>query len=95
MKDCVSTLYELARRREPCFAASDTEQWEVQRREEALRQLKAAAPELRHQIFELSDADNILESFRCRHAFRLGLDLGLSLSRELQELQQEDAPTPP
>lgn len=84
MKDCIPALFDLIHRRYPYQPESPTERDEAQRREDALRSLKEAAPELRHQLFELTDADNILSCFRAHHAFRLGLGLGLSISREAE-----------
>jgi len=56
--------------------------------QETLRRFQAAkaAPipeELRHTCFELTDSLDILSYYKAHHAFLLGLDLGLSLSREL------------
>ena len=69
---------------QPYQPESPTEQDEARRRDEALQFLKEAVPELHHQLFELTDADDILSCFRALHAFRLGLDLGLSISREVE-----------
>ena len=40
-------------------------------------------------LFHLTDSMEILASFQACHAFTLGLDLGLSLSRELSQFQEE------
>ena len=58
--------------------------------QETLRRFQAAKTspipkELRHTCFELTDSLDILSHYKAHHAFLLGLDWGLTLSRELDD----------
>ena len=87
MTDCLSDLFELVQRRYPYQPSSPTE-LETAERLEATREFQFP-PELHHALFELTDSLEIQSCFESRHAFILGLDLGLSIARELRPFQRE------
>ena len=86
MEDCISSLFELCHRHHPYEPESFTERAEKQRMDDTLQALNAAMPDLRHQLFELTDAADILSCYRAIHAFRLGLGLGLTIARETKDI---------
>ena len=86
MEDCISSLFDLCHRHHPYEPESFTEQAEGQRYQDALQTLKQAVPDLRHELFELTDAADILRCYRSVHAFRLGLGLGLTIARETKDI---------
>lgn len=87
MTDCLSDLFELIQKRYPYRPSTPTE-LETQERLEAAREFQFP-PELHHALFELTDSLEIQSCFESRHAFILGLDLGLFIARELRLFQQE------
>lgn len=86
MSDCLSDLHGLARKIHPYRPAIPTEE-ETETRLAAARAFPFP-PEYRHALFELTDSMEIRACFQSRHAFIAGLDLGLSISRELRPFQQ-------
>lgn len=86
MEDCIASLFDLCHRHHPYKPESFTERAEEQRMEDALQTLKKAMPDLRHELFELTDAADILRCYRAIHAFRLGLGLGLSIARDTKDI---------
>ena len=50
-------------------------------------QSKPIPAEARHDFFELKDSLDILSYYKAHHTFLLGLDLGLSIARELESFQ--------
>ena len=83
MKDASFSLFDALLARYP-YAPNTAAARETSRRFQAAK----ATPipeELRCICFELTDSLDILSYYKAHHAFLLGLDLGLSLSRELDE----------
>lgn len=89
MNDCTYTLFQLLRDEFPYAPHLPFEQENAQRLEQARARAKAFPSACRHDLFELTDSLNIQAFAQSHHAFLLGLDLGLSLSRELGFLQTE------
>ena len=86
MEDCIASLFDLCHRHHPYEPESFTERAEEQRYQDALQTLKQAVPDLRHELFELTHAADILRCYRAIHAFRLGLGLGLSIAGETKDI---------
>ena len=87
MNDCLSDLYELVRKRYPYQPSTPTEQDTEARLASALA--FQFPPEYRHALFELTDSLDIRSCFQSRHSFITGLDLGLSIARELRPFQTD------
>lgn len=88
MIDCTYTLFETLLQQSPYVPSVPMDQEVLQRLEAAQARVKDFPPEYRRGLFELTDSLNILAYNQAHHAFLLGLDLGLSLSRELSPLQK-------
>ena len=59
------------------------------RLEQAQEKVRSCSEADQDLLFHLTDSMEILASFQACHAFTLGLDLGLSLSRELSRFQEK------
>ena len=88
MLDCTYFLYKALLRHFPYVPSEEIEQ-----NEEKLEQIKAhldRVPEPYYlDMIDLIDCIEGLANDRGRHAFQLGLDAGLSIAREGQNLQIE------
>ena len=81
MKDASFALFDALLARYP-YELNTPDAQKTFRRFQAV-QSRPIAAENRSDFFELTDSLDILSYYKAHHAFLLGLDLGLSLSREL------------
>ena len=88
MYDTLSLLYELVIQKFPYEPRSPTEDGLLERLEQAQEKVRSCSEADQDLLFHLTDSMEILASFQAQHAFTLGLDLGLSLSRELSQFQE-------
>ena len=86
MYDTLSLLYELVIQKFPYEPRSPTEDGLLEWLEQAQEKVRSCSEADQDLLFHLTDSMEILAS--C-HAFTLGLDLGLSLSRELSRFQEK------
>lgn len=89
MDDCISTLYTALMRIAPYSPNDEIEQEVYDEYTKAYEQLTARLPELHDELWVLYDKQDTLAYFRSRYSFALGIDLGLSLGRELGRLYDE------
>lgn len=87
MNDCISKLYTAMARQVPYQPKSETEQSLLAEYASLYEQLNARFPELHDELWTLRDDLDILSFYRSQHFFAMGLDLGLSLSRELEDIR--------
>ena len=89
MNDCTYILYKLLRDLPPRDNSAFFDLRDAARLEAARARLKQLPQEYQHDLFKLMDSMNIRTYAQSHYAFALGLDLGLSISRELQYFQME------
>ena len=89
MRDSTVLLFETLLSRFPYTPSEPAETEAVERMMTARMNSRQFPKEYRHTVFELTDSLDILSYFKAHHAFLLGLDLGLSLSRSLEPFQEE------
>lgn len=87
MEYCIDSLYTAAANQAPYQPKSEMEQSLFAECTNLYEQLNARLPELQDELWTLNDDLNILSHYRSQHFFALGLDLGLSLSRELEGIR--------
>ena len=87
MYDTLSLLYELVIQKFPYEPRSPTEDGLLEWLEQAQEKVRSCSEADQDLLFHLTDSMEILASFQACHAFTLGL--GLSLSRELSQFQEE------
>ena len=95
MKDCSYLLFETLLSKYPFVPSAPTDAEAAQRYTRAHTQARQFPEEYRHTVFELEDSLDILSFCKAHHAFLLGLDLGLSMTRALEPFQEEGLLTPP
>lgn len=88
MQDCTELLFDHLKKRYPFVPPDTVEADPSQRFHSAQGAFKTLSPELQRELYDLIDDMETLSHFQAHHAFLLGLDLGLSLARELQPLQK-------
>lgn len=89
MQDCTYILYELLRdlpSRDTSFFFDPEEDAQLRA---AQARLEGLPPEHRQDLLDLIDSMDGQRRAQSHHAFALGLDLGLSISRELRSFQSE------
>ena len=89
MYDTLYLLYELVIQKFPYEPRSPTEDGLLEWLEQAQEKVRSCSEADQDLLFHLTDSMEILASFQACHAFTLGLDLGLSLSRELSRFQEK------
>ena len=89
MRDCSYILFERLLKQYPYQPGNPIDTDAASRLEAARTNLKQIPSEYRHDLFELTDSLDILSYHKAHHAFLLGLDLGLSMSRILERFQEE------
>ena len=89
MDNCITELFELTKKLYPYHPSGPSEKMVSERLEKAIEKLKDVPEEYKHAVFVLRDSADTLSHYRARHSFTLGLDVGLSISRELLPFQEE------
>ncbi len=89
MNDCTYILYELLRDLPPRDNSAFFDPKDAARLEAARARVKQLPQEYQCDLFELMDSMSAQTYAQSHYAFSLGLDLGLSISRELQYFQIE------
>lgn len=85
MQDCTYFLYDSCKAKYPYVIIEPSISRAADRLNTVLARLNAYPKEYREDVLELRDTLDILAYEQAHHAFKLGLDLGLSTARAFEE----------
>ena len=88
MLNCTYFLYKALLKRFPYIPSPETE-YAAEKAEQVRARLDRIPEQYQSDMLDLIDHADALANDRGRHAFLLGLDAGLSIAREGQNLQAE------